>query len=67
MVNITTKKLTKVEFWALADAADITYELIDGEAEPKSIRFSRYFEISIYSGTKLALTGFGSGNSITGR
>jgi Uma2 family endonuclease len=35
MVNITTKKLTKAEFWALADATDITYELIDGKAEPK--------------------------------
>jgi Uma2 family endonuclease len=35
MVNATTKKLTKAEFWALADAADITYELIDGIAVPK--------------------------------
>jgi Uma2 family endonuclease len=35
MANITTKKLTKAEFWALADAADITYELIDGIALPK--------------------------------
>jgi Uma2 family endonuclease len=35
MVNTTTKKLTKAEFWALADAADITYELIDGRAKPK--------------------------------
>ena len=35
MVNTTTKKLNKVEFWALADAADITYELIDGIAIPK--------------------------------
>ncbi len=35
MVNTTTKKLTKAEFWALADAADITYELIDGIAIPK--------------------------------
>jgi Uma2 family endonuclease len=34
MVN-STKKLTKAEFWALADAADITYELIDGIAVPK--------------------------------
>jgi Uma2 family endonuclease len=35
MVNITTKKLTKAEFWALADTADITYELIDGIAVSK--------------------------------
>jgi Uma2 family endonuclease len=35
MVNTATKKLTKAEFWALADAADITYELIDGIAVPK--------------------------------
>jgi Uma2 family endonuclease len=35
MVNTTTKKLTKAEFWALADAADITYELIDSIAVPK--------------------------------
>jgi Uma2 family endonuclease len=35
MVNTTTKKLTKAEFWELADAADITYELIDGIAIPK--------------------------------
>ncbi len=31
----TTKKLTKAEFWALADASDLTYELIDGLAVPK--------------------------------
>jgi Uma2 family endonuclease len=31
----TTKKLTKAEFWALADASDLTYELIDGIAVPK--------------------------------
>jgi Uma2 family endonuclease len=35
MVNTTAEKLTKAEFWALADAADITYELIDGIAVPK--------------------------------
>ena len=35
MSNTTIKKLTKAEFWALADAADITYELIDGIAVPK--------------------------------
>ena len=32
MVDTLTKKLTKAEFWAIADAADITYELIDGIA-----------------------------------
>lgn len=35
MVNTTISKLTKAEFWALADAADITYELIDGRAVAK--------------------------------
>jgi Uma2 family endonuclease len=35
MVNTTTKKLTQAEFWALADASDLTYELIDGVAVPK--------------------------------
>ncbi len=35
MLASTTKKLTKVEFWALADASDRTYELIDGVAVPK--------------------------------
>jgi len=35
MVDTATKKLTTAEFWALADAADITYELIDGIAVPK--------------------------------
>lgn len=35
MVTTTTKKLTKAEFWALADASDLTYELIDGIAVPK--------------------------------
>jgi Uma2 family endonuclease len=35
MVNTPTKKLTKAEFWALADASDITYELIDGIAVSK--------------------------------
>ncbi len=35
MVNVSTKKLTKAEFWQLADAADRTYELIDGIAVPK--------------------------------
>ena len=35
MVVTTTKKLTKAEFWALADASDRTYELIDGIPVPK--------------------------------
>jgi Uma2 family endonuclease len=35
MIATTTKKLTKVEFWALADASDLTYELIDGIAVAK--------------------------------
>jgi Uma2 family endonuclease len=36
MAMVTTaKKLTKAEFWALADASDLTYELIDGFAVPK--------------------------------
>ena len=35
MVNTSTRKLTKAEFWSLADAADCTYELIDGIAVPK--------------------------------
>ena len=35
MVNSSTTKLTKAEFWRLADAADRTYELIDGIAVPK--------------------------------
>jgi Uma2 family endonuclease len=30
MVNTPLKKLTKTEFWAIADTADRTYELIDG-------------------------------------
>ena len=41
MVDTATKKLTTAEFWALADAADITYELIDGIAVPKI--FPKYF------------------------
>lgn len=35
MVDTLTTKLTKAEFWAIADAADITYELIDGVAVAK--------------------------------
>jgi Uma2 family endonuclease len=35
MVDTIVKKLTKAEFWAIADAADITYELIDGVAVAK--------------------------------
>ena len=35
MIATTTKKLTKAEFWALADASDLTYELIDGIAVAK--------------------------------
>lgn len=35
MLASTTKKLSKAEFWALADASDLTYELIDGIAVPK--------------------------------
>ena len=35
MIATTTKKLTKTEFWALADASDLTYELIDGIAVAK--------------------------------
>jgi Uma2 family endonuclease len=30
MINTATKKITKAEFWAIADAADGTYELING-------------------------------------
>jgi Uma2 family endonuclease len=30
MVTTPLKKLTKAEFWAIADAADLTYELING-------------------------------------
>ncbi|WP_157260028.1 Uma2 family endonuclease [Chamaesiphon minutus] len=36
MIATTTKKLTKAEFWALADASDLTYELIDGIAVSKT-------------------------------
>ena len=35
MVDTLVKKLTKAEFWEIADAADITYELIDGVADAK--------------------------------
>ena len=35
MFTATTTRLTKPEFWALADASDLTYELIDGIAVPK--------------------------------
>jgi Uma2 family endonuclease len=35
MVNTPTQKLTKAEFWAIADAADVTYELIDGTPTTK--------------------------------
>jgi Uma2 family endonuclease len=35
MVYTPVKKLTKAEFWAIADAANITYELIDGVAVAK--------------------------------
>ncbi len=35
MVDITAKKLTKAEFWEIANAADRTYELIDGVAVAK--------------------------------
>jgi Uma2 family endonuclease len=35
MVNTTVKKLTKAEFWTIADATDRTYELINGVAVAK--------------------------------
>ena len=35
MVDTLIRKLTKAEFWAIADAADVTYELIDGVAVAK--------------------------------
>ncbi len=35
MVYTSAKKLTQAEFWSLADAADCTYELIDGVAVAK--------------------------------
>jgi Uma2 family endonuclease len=35
MIATLTKKLTRTEFWALADASDLTYELIDGIAVAK--------------------------------
>lgn len=41
MVVTITKKLTKAEFWALADASDRTYELIDGIAVAKML--PKYF------------------------
>lgn len=43
MVNTKTKKITKAEFWALADTADITYELLDGIAVPKMA--PKYFHV----------------------
>jgi Uma2 family endonuclease len=43
MVTTTTQKLTKAEFWALADASDLTYELIDGFAVPKMS--PKYFHV----------------------
>jgi Uma2 family endonuclease len=43
MIATTTKKLTKAEFWALADASDLTYELIDGIAVPKMS--PKYFHV----------------------
>ena len=42
MVNTAIQKLSKAEFWALADAAeDKTYELIDGAAVAEMSR--KYF------------------------
>jgi Uma2 family endonuclease len=35
MVSTPLKKLTKAEFWAIADSADRNYELIDGIAVAK--------------------------------
>jgi Uma2 family endonuclease len=35
MISTPLKKLTKAEFWAIADTADRTYELIDGIAIAK--------------------------------
>jgi Uma2 family endonuclease len=35
MTNTSIEKLTKAEFWAIADATDLTYELIDGIAVAK--------------------------------
>ncbi len=35
MIATTTKQLTRKEFWELADASDLTYELIDGIAVTK--------------------------------
>jgi Uma2 family endonuclease len=43
MVDTLVKKLTKAEFWAIADAADITYELIDGVAVAKMS--PKYFHV----------------------
>jgi Uma2 family endonuclease len=43
MVDTLTKKLTKAEFWTIADAADITYELIDGIAVAKMS--PKYFHV----------------------
>jgi Uma2 family endonuclease len=43
MLATTTKKLTKAEFWALADASDRTYEFIDGIAVPKMS--PKYFHV----------------------
>jgi Uma2 family endonuclease len=43
MIATTTKKLTKAEFWALADASDLTYELIDGIAVSKMS--PKYFHV----------------------
>jgi Uma2 family endonuclease len=43
MVNTPVKKLTKAEFWTMADAADLTYELIDGV--PIAKMSPKYFHV----------------------
>jgi Uma2 family endonuclease len=57
MITTSTKKLTKAEFWAMADATDLTYELIDGIAVVKMS--PKYFHSRSTGTIFTALTAWG--------
>ena len=64
MVNTSTKKLTKTEFWEIADAADLTYELIDGIAIEKMS--PKYFHSRSTGTIFTALTAWGNSRGRVG-
>jgi Uma2 family endonuclease len=64
MITTSIEKLTKAEFWAMADATDLTYELIDGIAVAKMS--PKYFHSRSTGTIFTALTVWGNSHGRVG-